>query len=166
MMGTRSGDIDPGLHSYLADHLQLDIHQINEILNKKSGLLGVSGDYSDMRSIENAVEEGDQRAILANEIFCYRLAKHISALSVPLPRIDAIIFTGGIGENSHLVRAKTLNWLKNLGCQIEPTRNMMHGKESSGIITTDESTIAMVVPTNEELLIARDAAAITISLQS
>lgn len=161
MMGTRCGDIDPSLHAYLANNLNLDVHKITEILNKQSGLLGVSGSYSDMREIEAAATRGEMQATLALEIFCYRLAKYIGALAVPLGRIDALIFTGGIGENSVEVRAKTLSWLQILGYKIDATRNAAHGKSSRGIITVDESTVAMVVPTNEELLIAQDTAAIT-----
>jgi acetate kinase len=161
MMGTRAGDVDPGLHAYLADNLGLNVHKITEILNKKSGLLGISGYASDMRTIESAMENNDKRALLAMEIFCYRLAKHIGALAVPLQRIDALIFTGGIGENSPIVREKTLNWLKIFGFKIDTTRNEVNGKQSNGIITTDDSnTMAVVIPTNEELLIAQDTAAL------
>jgi acetate kinase len=158
VMGTRSGDVDPSLHSYLADHLGYDVHKVTEILNKKSGLLGISGHGSDMRSIEKKMQEGSARAQLAFEIFCYRLAKYIASLAVPLGHIDALIFTGGIGENSPLVRAKTLGWLKVFQFELSSKRNNENGKHSKGIITVDNSTIAIVVPTNEELLIARDTA--------
>jgi len=167
MMGTRSGDVDPNLHAHLVDNLGLDVHKVTEILNKKSGLLGVSGSSYDMRAIEVSAGHGDERAILALEIFCYRLAKYISALTVPIScagHIDALIFTAGIGENSACVRAKTLGWLKFLGFKIDDTRNVIHGKDSNGIITVDgDSTIAMVVSTNEELLIAQDTAALALS---
>ena len=156
MMGTRSGDVDPGLHAHLANNLKLDIHKINDILNKKSGLLGVSGVDSDMRTIEEKASKGNKRAALALEIFCYRLAKYIASLVVPLGKIDALIFTGGIGENSETVRKKTLLWLKFLGFKIDPKSNKVNGKKSGGIITKKLSNVAMVVPTNEELLIAED----------
>ncbi|MCL5260337.1 MAG: acetate kinase [Gammaproteobacteria bacterium] len=156
-MGTRSGDVDPSLHSYLADNLGYDVHKVVDILNKKSGLLGISGCASDMRSIESEMQEGNARATLAFDVFCYRLAKYIGALIVPLGKIDALIFTGGIGENSPLVRAKTLGWLKVFGFDLDITRNDANGKSSGGIITTEQSKVAIVVPTNEELLIARDA---------
>lgn len=156
MMGTRSGDVDPSLHAYLASNLGYDIHKITDMLNKKSGLLGVSGIDSDMRAIEKNVILGNKRAILAFEIFCYRLAKYIAGLVVSLGKIDALIFTGGIGENSQMVRAKTLEWLKFLNFKLDSKRNEVHGKKSKGIITTNKSTIAMVVPTNEEWLIAED----------
>lgn len=158
MMGTRSGDIDPGLHAHLADNLGLDIHKVTEILNKNSGILGVSGINSDMREVEAAYEQGHERATLAVEIFCYRLAKYIAALTVPLQRIDALIFTGGIGENSPIVRGKTLNWLKIFNFKVDEQHNATNGKNNGGIITLPTSTIAMVVPTNEELLIAQDTA--------
>jgi acetate kinase len=156
MMGTRSGDVDPGLHAFLADNLGLDVHKITEILNKKSGVLGISGLNSDMRDVEEAYEKGDKQATLAVEIFCYRLAKYIGALAIPLRRIDALIFTGGIGENSPIVRGKTLNWLKILNFVIDEKHNAENGKNNNGIITTQNSTTAIVVPTNEELLIAQD----------
>jgi len=158
VMGTRSGDVDPGLHAYLVDNLGYDIYKITEVLNKKSGLLGVSGIASDMREIEKQVMLGNERAILAFEIFCYRLAKYIAALAVPLGRLDALIFTGGIGENSQMVRAKTLGWLKIFNFKLDVAYNEVHGKNSRGVITTKDSTIAIVVPTNEEWLIAQDTA--------
>ena len=114
-----------------------------------------------MREIENQVTSGDKRAILAFEIFCYRLAKYIAALAVPLGRIDALVFTGGIGENSQMVRAKTLKWLKILNFKLDAKRNEVHGKNNNGIITTEESTVTMVIPTNEEWLIAQDTMALT-----
>lgn len=161
MMGTRSGDVDPSLHAYLADNLGYDVHQVTEVLNKKSGLLGVSGIASDMREIEKQAIAGNARAVLALEIFCYRLAKYIAALAVPLGRIDALVFTGGIGENSQMVRAKTLAWLKIFNFKLDVARNEIHGKKSNGIITAEGSPIAIVVPTNEEWLIAEDTAALT-----
>ena len=156
MMGTRSGDVDPSLHGYLADNLGYDIHRVTEMLNKNSGLLGVSGVSADMRMIEKQVVLGEKRAVLAFEIFCYRLAKYIAALAVSLGTIDALVFTGGIGENSQMVRAKTLQWLKLFAFELDAKRNAEHGENSKGIITTVGSTVAMVIPTNEEWLIAQD----------
>ena len=162
VMGTRSGDVDPSLHGYLAQNLGYDLDTITNILNKKSGLLGVSGTASDMRQIEASVGAGDKRAILAFEIFCYNLAKYIAAYAVPLGRIDALIFTGGIGENSKMVRAKTLKWLKIFNFKVDLASNDNNGKNTGGIITIKDSTIAIVVPTNEEWLIAQDTANLTI----
>jgi acetate kinase len=156
VMGTRSGDIDPSLHMHLVDNLGYNIHKITTMLNKQSGLLGISGIDSDMRTIESKIIAGNKRALLALEIFCYRLAKYIAAFTVPLGRIDALVFTGGIGENSPMVREKTLSWLKFFGFKIDPKRNKLHGKNSKGIITKNQTPVAMVVPTNEELLIAED----------
>lgn len=163
VMGTRSGDVDPSLHLYLADNLGYDPNQTTAILNKQSGLLGISGIDADMRVIENKALSGNPRAILALEIFCYRLAKYIASLVVPLGKIDALIFTGGIGKNSKLVRFKTLLWLKFFGFKIDPKRNELNGKNSLGIITEELSPIAMVVPTNEELLIAQDTCSLVSS---
>ncbi len=157
VMGTRSGDVDPSLPKYLVDTLGYDINKITDLLNKKSGLLGISGLDSDMRTIENKAAEGHKQALLALEIFCYRLAKYIASFAVPLGRIDALIFTGGIGENSQTVREKTLSWLKIFRFEIDQERNIINGKKSGGIITKEGGPIAIVVPTNEELLIAEDA---------
>lgn len=156
VMGTRSGDVDPSLHAYLADSLGLEVHEITKILNKESGLLGVSGTVSDMRGIEEAYEQGNKKAILAFEIFCYRLAKYIMAYTVPLKKLDALIFTGGIGENSPLVRSKTIEWLGMLDFKLDDAANNGTIKGKSGIITKDDSLIAVVIPTNEELMIAQD----------
>jgi len=156
VMGTRSGDIDPSFHMHLVDNLGYDIHRVTALLNKQSGILGVSGIDSDMRIIEKKAKAGNKRAILAIEIFCYRLAKYIAAFTVPLGKIDALIFTGGIGENSATVRAKVLSWLKCFGFKIDVKNNKQNGKNSRGIITKKRTPVAMVVPTNEELLIAQD----------
>ena len=160
VMGTRSGDIDPGLHAFLVGALQCSIDEVTNILNKKSGLLGISGISNDMRELCAAAEKGEKRAVLAIEIFCYRLAKSIAALAVPLGRVDALIFTGGIGENSPQVRAKVLDMLGILGFRLAPERNQNHGRATGGIITVDGATKAMVVPTDEEFLIASDTAAV------
>ena len=163
VMGTRSGDVDPSLHMHLVDNLGYDIHKITNILNKQSGLLGISQTDSDMRTIESKAASGDKQATLALEIFCYRLAKYIASFAVPLGKIDALIFTGGIGENSTVVRAKTLSLLKIFGFVIDPEHNMVHGKNSKGIITKNNGPIAMVVPTNEEQLIAEDTLALSLA---
>lgn len=158
VMGTRSGDIDPSLHIHLVDKLGYDIHKVNTMLNKESGLLGVSGISSDMRAVENAAKKGNKQAIIAIELFCYRLAKYIGAYATVLGRIDALIFTAGIGENSSYIRAKTIKLLKILNFTLDPKINANHGKGNSGIITIVNSNIAIVIPTNEELMIAEDTA--------
>jgi acetate kinase len=156
VMGTRSGDVDPSLHEFLSNRLGLSLAEVTNLLNKKSGLLGLSGLNNDMRALESAAAVGDRRAQLAIDVFCYRLAKYLAALAVPLGRIDAMIFTGGIGENSALVRAKTLDHLTILGFRVDAERNAGHGRQSNGAVTQDHSTLALVVPTNEEAMIAAD----------
>lgn len=158
VMGTRSGDVDPSLHSFLAGATGLSLEQITDVLNKQSGLLGLSGLSNDMRTLEDAAAEGNERAILAIDVFCYRLAKQLAALAVPLGRIDTLIFTGGIGENSPLVRAKTLAHLAVLGFDLDPDRNDSLPRGSHGPVTGPGSTLALVIPTNEELMIAQDTA--------
>ncbi|MCX7782161.1 MAG: acetate kinase [Meiothermus sp.] len=154
VMGTRSGDLDPGIHAYLAEHLGLSLAEVTELLNKQSGLLGLSGLSNDLRELERAAADGHAEARLAIEIFCYRLAKYASALCVPLGRLDALIFTGGIGENSALVRAKTLGYLAWMGFVLDAELNTVMIRGNSGVITQPGSPVAMVVRTNEELMIA------------
>lgn len=154
VMGTRSGDLDPNLHQFIAGKLGLNLDQVTDLLNKKSGLLGLSGLSNDMRELEGAAAEGHAGAKLAIEVFCYRLAKYVAAMSVPLGRLDALIFTGGIGENSPLVRAKTLNQLEILGFQLDEEANKTMTRGKSGLITQPGSTKALVVNTNEERMIA------------
>lgn len=154
VMGTRSGDLDPGIFGFLADHLKLSLADINELLNKKSGLLGLSGLSNDMRELEAAASSGHSAAQLAIEVFCYRLAKYIAAMRVPLGHLDALIFTGGIGENSQLVRAKTLSWLGGLGFAVDAALNQRMARGQGGVISADGSPKAMVVNTNEEQMIA------------
>jgi acetate kinase len=157
MMGTRSGSVDPGLHSFLHESLGWDIAKINTVLNKKSGLLGISGKSQDMRTLAEAAEAGDEKATLAIEIFIYRLAKSLASLVPALGSLDLLIFTGGIGENNRHLRKEVIKALKFLGMEMSDQRNSENGEASNGIISTDESsTLAMVVPTNEELLIALD----------
>ena len=159
VMGTRSGDVDPNLHDFLARRLDTDLAGVTNILNRDSGLLGLSGLSNDMRTLLQAVDEGNSRASLAVEVFCYRLAKAILGLSAALDRIDAVIFTGGIGENSSPVRARTLSNLRVLGAKLDEGLNEQHGKSAAGRITSQDSgLLALVVPTNEELVIARETA--------
>lgn len=162
VMGTRCGDVDASILGYMADQLGYDVHKGTNVLNKESGLLGISGISSDSRAIEEAAEEGNPRAILAEDIFTYRLAKYIMSYTVPLEgKLDAVVFTAGIGENSATTRAKVLNWLKPLKFVVDENRNKANGKESQGVITAEGSPIALVVPTNEELMIAQDAERLT-----
>jgi acetate kinase len=159
VMGTRSGDVDPNLHDFLARRLNVDLAAVTNILNRESGLLGLSGLSNDMRTLVEAVGEGNTRADVAIEVFCYRLAKAVLSLSAALDRVDALIFTGGIGENSTPVRARTINNLRVLGAKLDEKLNEQHGRPAAGRITTQDSgLLALVVPTNEELVIARETA--------
>jgi acetate kinase len=158
MMGTRSGSVDPAIIGHVATALDRPASQILDVLNKKSGLVGVSGLSNDMRTVEEAASNGHPRARLAFDIFCYVLAKTIAGLVVPLGRLDALVFTGGIGENSVAVRARTISLLGFLGLTIDPAANATHGRSQSGRITNERRPQALVVPTNEELMIAMDTA--------
>ncbi|ULH14134.1 acetate kinase (plasmid) [Deinococcus sp. KNUC1210] len=158
VMGTRSGDVDPNLHAYLAREAGLTLDEVTAALNSKSGLLGLSGLGSDMRELEAAAATGHAGARLAVEVFVYRLAKTIAAMTVPLTRLDALIFTGGIGENSASVREKTLALLGVLGLRVDPEANTAAVRGAAGRISTPDSPPALVVPTNEELMIARETA--------
>ena len=135
VMGTRSGDIDPNLHEFLADALGKSLGEITAMLNRESGLLGVSGLSNDMRSLAAAAADGHERARLAIDIFCYRLAKGLLALAAGLDRIDALVFTGGIGEHSAAVRERTLSHLRILRPMLDTERNRDHGRGTGGRIT-------------------------------
>ncbi len=159
VMGTRSGDIDPGLFDFLTAQLGYSAEDVSTMLNKQSGLLGISELSNDCRTIEEAYLEGHEQATLALDIFCYRLAKQIAAYLVPLSGLDALVFTGGIGENSDIIRAKVLAHLSFLGWQVDAQKNTDARFGNAGIITTDSSPItALVIPTNEEWMICQDAA--------
>ena len=161
VMGTRSGDIDAGVIDYVAEQRSLSSAEVVETLNKRSGLLGLSGVSNDMREILDAATAGSDGAALAVEVFCYRLAKHIASSLVPLGGLDALVFTGGIGEHSAVVREKVLALLDFLGLVPDPESNARHGRDTDGRITTQGSTpVALVVPTDEELVIARETAAV------
>lgn len=155
MMGTRSGDIDPAIIPYLMRKEQLTADQIDSILNKKSGFLGVSGVSSDSRDIEDAAAAGNERAEIARKMFNYRVKKYIGAYAAAMGGVDAIVFTAGIGENSKATRAGILEGLEFLGCKLDPEKNNVRGKET--LISTEDSKVkAYIIPTNEELVIARD----------
>jgi acetate kinase len=167
VMGTRSGDVDPNLHEFLVEHAGLSLPDVMELLNRKSGLLGLSGSSNDMRTLLAARDQGNERAALAIEVFCYRLAKAVLGLCAALSRVDALVFTGGIGEHAASVRAETLAALRLLGAVVDPELNAAHGSASNGRITRDDSRlVALVVPTNEELVIARETARLVESQQA
>ena len=156
VMGTRSGDVDPGLHDYIARQSGASLEEITATMNRKSGLLGLSGLSNDMRTLLQAADAGDKRATLAVDIFCYRLAKSLAALAVPLGRVDALIFTGGIGEHAAAIRDKTVQLLVILGLSLDAVRNQQHGRLSHGQINSADSRFpVLVIATDEEKMIAR-----------
>lgn len=155
VMGTRSGDIDPAIVTYIREKENLPQGKANEILNKKSGVLGISGVSSDFRDIEKAVEEGNERAALALKVFAHKVRFYIGAYIAEMNGVDAIIFTAGVGENDVTMREIICNNLGNLGIKLDPVKNKMRGKEME--ISTDDSRVKLLmIPTNEELMIARD----------
>jgi acetate kinase len=155
VMGTRSGDIDPAIIPFLMDKENLSTKEIDNILNKKSGLLGVSGISNDSRDVRQAAHNGNHRAQLADQVFSYRVRKYIGAYLAALNGADAVVFTGGIGENAAGVRENILEKLDNLGFELDTEANKVRGEERE--ITTKNSKVkAFVIPTNEELVIARD----------
>ena len=158
VMGTRSGDVDPSVVDFTAAKEGLSAREVESLLNKQSGLLGVSGLTDDMRELlDEAQESNDRRAMLAVEIFCYRARKYIGAYLAALRGADAMVFTGGIGENSPKVRADICDGLAWLGIELDPGRNAAHSAGREGVISAEKSRVAVyVIPTNEELLIARD----------
>jgi acetate kinase len=158
VMGTRSGDVDPGVFGYLAGQTGQSVEELTQVLNTRSGLLGLSGASNDMRTVQDAAARGDERARLALEVFVHRLAKAIAALVTSLDRLDALVFTGGIGEKSVIVRSLVLARLGFLGLAEDPEANAAHGQATGGRICRPGVVQALVVPTDEELMIARDTA--------
>lgn len=155
VMGTRCGDIDPAIVTYIREKENLPQGKANEILNKKSGVLGISGVSSDFRDIEDAVAKGNERAALALKVFAHKVRFYIGAYIAEMNGVDAIIFTAGVGENDVTMREIICNNLGNLGIKLDPVKNKMRGKETE--ISTDDSKVKiLMIPTNEELMIARD----------
>jgi len=160
VMGTRSGDVDPGLLGFLAPRLGLDLDGLVTALNTRSGLTGLSGRGNDVREIVAGADAGDEACALALELFAYRLAKAVAALTVPLRGLDAVVLTGGIGEHSARVRALLMAELAVLGVAEDPAANRDHGRATGGRVSTGDGPVVLVVPTDEEVLIARDTAAV------
>ncbi|MDO5754923.1 MAG: acetate kinase [Tissierellia bacterium] len=155
IMGTRSGDLDPSAMTFLMNEEGYTADEMNELLNKESGVLGISGISSDFRDLEEAAKKGNERAQLALDMFNYRCKRFLGSYMITLGHVDCITFAGGLGENSPETRATLLENLEEYGIKIDPEKNNCRGKEQ--IISTDDSRITvMVVPTNEELMIARD----------
>lgn len=154
-MGTRCGDLDPAILPFLMEKENLSTDEINTLINKKSGVLGISGVSSDFRDIEAARDEGNKRAKLALDIFEKRVRGYIGSYMTELEHVDAIVFTAGVGENSIEMRESIVNGLKSLGIKIDTERNNVRGEDK--LISADDSSIKIfVIPTNEELMIARD----------
>jgi len=160
VMGTRSGDIDFGAVAHIARTTNLGLDELDAMLNKQSGLLGVSELSSDCRTLEQAAKEGHAGAILAIDVFVHRLARHIGGLAASLNRFDALVFTGGIGENSALIRARTIEHLRAFGFTLDGDANDRMFGGRAGRINGSHGPIAAVIPTDEEGLIASDAATI------
>ncbi|MGN0258202.1 MAG: acetate kinase [Bacteroides sp.] len=159
MMGTRSGDIDGGAVSYIMDKEGLDSAGISNLLNKKSGVLGIFGESSDMRDLETAAAAGNKRAILAEQMYFYRIKKYIGAYAAALGGVDIIVFTGGVGENQASCRAAACQGLEYMGVKLDAEKNKVRGEEI--VISTPDSKVQVVViPTDEELMIASDTVAI------
>ena len=159
VMGTRSGDVDPAIHAFLARNGNMDIDAINEMLNKESGLKGLCG-LNDMRDIHDAIASGNKRAKLALDVQTYRNKKYVGAFMAVLGRVDAIIFTAGIGENDAVVREMTLRGLEPFGIAMDLEVNNQRIKKPT-LLSTPESRVQIWgIPTNEELAIAREAKAV------
>ena len=159
-MGTRSGDIDPALLPYIMEKTGADAEEVIHLLNKKSGLLGVSGFSSDLRDIEKEAKTGNERALLALEVFAERIHKYIGSYAARMSGVDAIIFTAGIGENSSSIRERIMSGLEFMGVYWDPSLNKLQGEDR--FINYPHSPVkVMVIPTNEEVMIARDVYSIS-----
>ncbi|WP_131668460.1 acetate/propionate family kinase [Psychrobacter pygoscelis] len=157
MMGTRSGDVDPGLHLHLKRTLGMTLDEIDVVLNKQSGLLGISGLSNDMRTVGQAAEEGNEDAKLAIEMFCYRAGKYLASLSCALPVFTGIVFTGGVGENSAMIRSKILEVLRHFKISIKEDKNAsLYGGAEGSFHGDDSQAELWVIPTDEEYRIAHE----------
>lgn len=164
VMGTRSGDIDPAIVTFIREKENLPQGVANEILNKKSGVLGISGVSSDFRDLEIAVADGNERAALALKVFAHKVRFYIGAYIAEMNGVDAIVFTAGVGENDIAMRDVICNELGNLGIKLDLVKNKVRGKET--VISTDDSRVkVLLIPTNEELMIARDTLSIVNELK-
>lgn len=164
VMGTRCGDLDFGAAVYLANSTQQSVETLYQVFNSQSGLLGISGLSSDCRTLQQARDEGNARAALAIDVMVHRLARHLGGHMASLDRLDALVFTGGIGENSSLVRELTVKKLAIFGLQLDDEKNRLMVGGRQGVISQPDTPVIMVIPTNEEKMIAEDAAAIAAAL--
>ncbi len=159
VMGTRSGTVDPAVIEFIAQKENKTISEVMDILNKKSGVAGVSGVSSDFRDLDAAIAQGNERAKIAMDLFCYRVAQYIGSYTAVMNGVDAIAFTAGVGENNSTARAGICSYLGYLGIEIDAEKNQVRGEDQ--VISTDNSKVpVLVVPTNEELAIARETVAL------
>lgn len=158
VMGTRSGDVDPGLHAFLGRALGLDLSEVDALLNKKSGMLGLCG-VTDFRDITDLINSGDQRARLAMDVYLHRLVSYVGSYLAILGGVDALTFTAGVGENDSLVRAGVVKKLEPLGFTLDEAANAVRSKQPRVISTPESKVTVLVVPTNEELAMARETKA-------
>ena len=158
-MGTRAGDMDAGVMEFIMNKYNLDINQMMTILNKKSGVLGISEVSSDFRDLDTAAEAGNQQAQLAKDVFVYDVKKYIGAYAAAMGGVDAVVFTAGVGENSASLRAEMVDGLEYMGIKMDLAKNDFRGEERD--VTAEGATVkVLVIPTNEELMIAMDTAEI------
>lgn len=162
VMGTRSGDMDPALPFYIMRETGMSAAEMDTAMNKKSGLLGITGQYTDRRDVTGAAEKGDKRAQLALDMECYRLKKYFGAYTAAVGPVDAIVFTAGVGEHSPIIRAKSLEGLEFLGIKIDPQKNALANSSNceTCISADDSKEKVFVIPTDEELVMTEDAYAI------
>lgn len=158
VMGTRSGDIDPGIHAYLAREMGMGLDDVDTLLNKRSGMFGLTG-YTDMRDIEARMNEGDERAKLGMAVYVHRLVGYIGSYIAHLGGVDALVFTAGVGENASIVRRLVCEKLAPLGFVLDEEANSVRSREPRVISTPDSPVTVLVVPTNEELAMARQTLA-------
>ena len=155
LMGTRSGSCDPAVVQFIANNAHMTVDEVLTMMNKKSGLLGISGLSSDMRDIDKAADEGHERAALARDMLVYGIKKYIGSYAAAMGGVDIIAFTAGIGENGPELREAVMKDMEFLGCKLDPEKNKVRGKET--VVSTEDSKVTIcVIPTNEEIMIARD----------
>ncbi len=160
MMGTRVGDVDPGALTFIMDKEHLTTKELSDLINKKSGVAGISGISSDMRDIDAAIEKGDERAKLALDMYIYRIIKYVGAFAAVLNGVNVIVFTGGVGENQQILRKRVCDHLTYMGVKIDDEVNFSSRGEEKLISAPDSAVKVVVIPTDEELMIARDTEAI------
>jgi acetate kinase len=154
-MGTRPGDLDPAIPLHLMAKQEMSVQEVTTLLNRHSGLYGISGETNDMRTLLESARKGHQRARIAVEVFCYRIRKYVGAYTAVLGQVHGLVFTGGIGENAPRVRELSCEGLAGLGYELDPKKNQAAAGETEISAASSHARI-FVIPTNEELLIARD----------